>query len=753
MLWRALKHVKKGFYVDIGAQDPVVDSVSLGFYLQGWRGIHVEPTPHYAELLRQRRPDETVIQAAVGSKRSALKFFEIPDTGLSTGDPKIAERHRAAGYDVKKISVPCITLASILKSCAGREIHWLKVDVEGMEDKVLRSWRPSKTRPWIVVVESTRPLSQIKTHGRWEPVLLRYGYTPVYFDGLNRYYVSTAHLELKDSFRCGPNIFDEFTLSGTASAPFCTLLVERFNSQLRTKEIELSAQRRSTMEKAQHVSAAFAERRQKFVSQLRAQREIAQRLQEKCNSNKTRIEDLNTELQASQNETQRIIQTSASREMELRSQVHQGQKEIAKLSQLLATREKAHTEQSNQIQNELENLQRTLMRREHELAAHLLAIQQQGEREKAEQVRKHGERERALRRNHADREQILTHQLQSAQQELESTQRDRAMREQVLFEQTSQVRQELEASLRVLAQREQELGTQIFQGQQEISRLSRTLAAREQELGAQLSANQNKLKELIQTSATRERELQSAIDKRNVEIQQVRSARDSAKESAVKSFLKFREGIAKIQERARALIVPIAPLFKPSPTGKYGLGDLFHYYDEAFIHAAYRALLKRAPDESGLTHFLGSLRKGAAKIEILGDIRRSPEGKSVGVALPGLAASYFFMKSFRWPVLGRAIRFMAAPWILRNIDIERRALANQLGALWVQVRQGAQQISSLSKDALRELETDLNQPRGAEPIATSQLPTPDGLKQLSSRAREIYLQLKTAASHHAEREA
>ena len=30
MLWRALKHVEKGFYVDVGAQDPVVDSVSLG---------------------------------------------------------------------------------------------------------------------------------------------------------------------------------------------------------------------------------------------------------------------------------------------------------------------------------------------------------------------------------------------------------------------------------------------------------------------------------------------------------------------------------------------------------------------------------------------------------------------------------------------------------------------------------------------------------------------------------------------------
>ena len=38
MLWRALKHVENGFYVDIGAQDPLVDSVSLAFYEHGWQG-------------------------------------------------------------------------------------------------------------------------------------------------------------------------------------------------------------------------------------------------------------------------------------------------------------------------------------------------------------------------------------------------------------------------------------------------------------------------------------------------------------------------------------------------------------------------------------------------------------------------------------------------------------------------------------------------------------------------------------------
>ena len=43
MLWRALGQIEHGFYIDIGAQDPIIDSVSLAFYEHGWRGIHVEP--------------------------------------------------------------------------------------------------------------------------------------------------------------------------------------------------------------------------------------------------------------------------------------------------------------------------------------------------------------------------------------------------------------------------------------------------------------------------------------------------------------------------------------------------------------------------------------------------------------------------------------------------------------------------------------------------------------------------------------
>ena len=210
LLWRALGHIKNGAYIDIGAQHPVDDSVSMAFYERGWRGLHVEPVPYYAELLRTHRQGEIVIQAALASKRGKLRFFELPNTGLSTGDPEIFRLHNEAGLRGKESVVEAITLSSIFSKLGKVEIHWMKVDVEGMELEVLRGWRQSKARPWVVVVESTLPNSPIESFESWEPELVGRGYEFAYFDGLNRYYVAPMHRDLLPALRCGANVFDRF---------------------------------------------------------------------------------------------------------------------------------------------------------------------------------------------------------------------------------------------------------------------------------------------------------------------------------------------------------------------------------------------------------------------------------------------------------------------------------------------------------------------------------------------------------------
>jgi len=111
------------------------------------------------------------------------------------------------------------------------------VDAEGAEKAVLEGTDFSVIRPWIVVVESTIPLSQDEYFAKWDSLLTTAHYEYVYFDGLNRFYVACEHNELKEHFKCPPNIFDDFVLSGTASQPFYKLIEEK------TKQAEEKVQR------------------------------------------------------------------------------------------------------------------------------------------------------------------------------------------------------------------------------------------------------------------------------------------------------------------------------------------------------------------------------------------------------------------------------------------------------------------------------------------------------------------------------
>lgn len=210
ILWRALGHVEKGFYIDIGAQHPRTDSVSRGFYEKGWRGVHVEPFRFYADLLREDRPDEEVREVLVGASEDVHTFFVVPDTGLSTADESVALENAKKGFRFERREVPAIRLASLLDAFREKDIHWLKIDVEGFESAVVEGWIPSEVRPWIVVIESTKPLTREPSHQEWEPVLIELGYTFVYFDGLNRFYVSDKQAALQDAFGLPPNVFDNY---------------------------------------------------------------------------------------------------------------------------------------------------------------------------------------------------------------------------------------------------------------------------------------------------------------------------------------------------------------------------------------------------------------------------------------------------------------------------------------------------------------------------------------------------------------
>ncbi|MCZ4372677.1 FkbM family methyltransferase [Vibrio diazotrophicus] len=212
MLWRALKNIENGFYIDIGAAWPDEHSVTKAFYDKGWKGINVEPNLNHFRRLEMERPRDINLQVAVSDTTGKLEMTVFENTGLSTLVSNIAEVHVNNGYQCEKIDVPVVTLVELTEKYLSSEqdVHFLKVDVEGMEERVIKGNNWLSFRPWIIVVEATVPMTDTESYNNWDSVLLESNYLFAYADGLNRFYVAEEHYILLESFKFPPNVFDEF---------------------------------------------------------------------------------------------------------------------------------------------------------------------------------------------------------------------------------------------------------------------------------------------------------------------------------------------------------------------------------------------------------------------------------------------------------------------------------------------------------------------------------------------------------------
>jgi FkbM family methyltransferase len=209
LLARALP-ADAGFYVDVGAADPVEYSVTKHFYERGWSGVNVEPQDDYFAKLAADRPRDTNLQLVVSSAAGTLTLYAAPThPGWATASEAVALQMMEQGIQVFPREIRAITLADLCAEHVPGEIDFLKVDVEGEERNVLLGGDFTRWRPRIVVVEATEQGSATPNHELWEDVILGRGYLFAAFDGLNRYYVRAEDEALIPVLRVPVNIFDD----------------------------------------------------------------------------------------------------------------------------------------------------------------------------------------------------------------------------------------------------------------------------------------------------------------------------------------------------------------------------------------------------------------------------------------------------------------------------------------------------------------------------------------------------------------
>jgi FkbM family methyltransferase len=212
MLNRVFDSVPHGFYVDVGAWHPAIDSNTYAMYLRGWRGVAIEPAPAMASLWAELRPGDVLVQAAAGAGNGHTNFFTFGDIQqYSTTTPQTADQHRSNGAPVKTTLVPLVELNDVLaRHRLSGDIHCMSIDVEGGERAVLEGLDLRRYRPWVIMLESVEPGRPVPNHMAWEPLLLAHDYEFVYFDEVNRFYVAKEQSQLKRFFACGPCVWDDF---------------------------------------------------------------------------------------------------------------------------------------------------------------------------------------------------------------------------------------------------------------------------------------------------------------------------------------------------------------------------------------------------------------------------------------------------------------------------------------------------------------------------------------------------------------
>lgn len=215
ILWRALKNIKQGFYIDIGAWSPIQDSITRCFYDAGWNGINIEPNPYYIRQLKRERERDVNLKLALSDFDGQTLMSFVKDSGLSTLNQKLAEKYAVDGRALQQQRVKVATLSSVWDEYVAKnqDVHFLKIDIEGEEKTVIKAHDWQQYRPWIIIVEATVPMSQTPSYQDWEPILLANQYDLVYRDGLNRFYLAQEHRDLKTAFEYPPNVFDDFLLA------------------------------------------------------------------------------------------------------------------------------------------------------------------------------------------------------------------------------------------------------------------------------------------------------------------------------------------------------------------------------------------------------------------------------------------------------------------------------------------------------------------------------------------------------------
>jgi FkbM family methyltransferase len=145
--WLVENHIidvsKKGFFLDIGAGDPIRLSNTYYFEQNGWDGICIDADPRtFMDLLNKRKK---VIFGVINT-HDGLETFNISQHGADLSSIKVET-------EAQKSTVACFTIKTLFNRFdIPKKIDLLSIDIEGHEIPILKDLFQIR-KPEVMIIE------------------------------------------------------------------------------------------------------------------------------------------------------------------------------------------------------------------------------------------------------------------------------------------------------------------------------------------------------------------------------------------------------------------------------------------------------------------------------------------------------------------------------------------------------------------------------------------------------------------------
>jgi FkbM family methyltransferase len=193
-----LIHTKMGTYIDVGANNPTIQSNTHFFYLKGWSGINIDALPGSMAKFNKIRPRDTNLEVAISNQEARLKYHMFSSSFYNSFDESSATEHKEKLIKIVEISTS--TLKMVLdEHLRNREIDFLSVDVEGLDFEVLCSNDWSRYRPKVILVEHFAYRGQHPTSTSVGQLLSKCGYIFLCNSPTNAFYLDETFFKARFS--------------------------------------------------------------------------------------------------------------------------------------------------------------------------------------------------------------------------------------------------------------------------------------------------------------------------------------------------------------------------------------------------------------------------------------------------------------------------------------------------------------------------------------------------------------------------